>query len=201
MVQVKENFNIRISGTNNYYINITWMPNANQQNDTHFLCFMAYSSEGITSNQSCIKLAVGYYPPTPLTESATPNHQFIYPSNNTLRIMFDRTIQRPSESSFIRFHNSGEMVYQIDASSSKEVRFNGPNLTIVPSYVFTEGNIYYVNFDDGIVESIERCFSENDSAFSETFWTFEVLNFLPGKRSIVLLKFVNKLMFCHPKLS
>ena len=190
-----------ISGTNNYYINITWMPNANQQNDTHFLCFMAYSSEGITSNQSCIKLAVGYYPPTPLTESATPNHQFVYPSNNTLRIMFDRTIQRPSESSFIRFHNSGEMVYQIDASSSKEVRFNGPNLTVVPSYVFTEGNIYYVNFDDGIVESIERCLSENDSAFSETFWTFEVLNFLPGKRSIVLLKFVNKLMFCHPKLS
>ena len=176
-----------IPGTNNYYINITWMPTADQQNDTNFLCYIAVSSEGITSGQSCIKLAAGYHPPTPLPESATPNHQFVYPSNNTLHIMFDRKIQRPSESSYIQFHHSGEMVYQIDASSSLEIHFNGANLVIVPNYVFTEGNSYYLYFDEGVVESIEGCHSRNGSMFSGTFWTFEVLDLLPGKRLIVLL--------------
>ena len=171
-----------IPGTNNYYTNITWMPTANQQNSIHSLCYIAVSSENITSEPFCIKLAVGYHPPTPLTESATPNHQFVYPSINTLHIMFDRKIQRPLEPSIIRFYNSAEMVYQIDASSSLEVHFNGANLTVVPNYVFTEGNSYYINFDVGVVESIEECYSRNDSIFSKTFWTFEVLDLSPGKR-------------------
>ena len=132
-----------IVGTNNYYTNISWTPAANQQNDTHILCYIAVSSEGLTSEQSCIKLAAGYHPPSPLHEYATPNHQLIYPSNNTLQIMFDRKIQRPSTPAFIRFYKSGEVVYQIDASSSLEVNFDGPNLTIVPNYIFSEGNTYY----------------------------------------------------------
>ena len=173
-----------IHGTNNYSTNITWMPTANQQNDTHFLCYIAVSSENITSEQSCIKLAVGYYPPAPLLESATPNHQFVYPSNNTLQIMFDRKIQRPSTSAFIRFYKSREVVYQIDTSSSLEVNFDGPNLTIVPNYVFTEGNNYYVYFDGGIVKSVEGCHLGNNPILSETLWTLEILNLVPGKRLI-----------------
>ena len=170
--------------TNNYYTNITWMPTANQQNDTHFLCYIAVSSENLTSEQSCIKLGVGYRPPAPLLESATPNHQFVYPSNNTLQIMFDRKIQHPSTSAFIRFYKSGEVVYQIDTSSSVEVNFDGPNLTIVPNYVFTEGNNYYVYFDGRVVESIEGCHLGNNPILSENFWTFEVINLMPGKRLI-----------------
>ena len=175
----------QIGGTNDYYINISWMPTANQQNDTHFLCYIAVSSENLTSEQSCIKLAAGYYPPAPLLESATPNHQLVYPSNNTLQIMFDRKIQRPSTAAFIRFYKSGEVVYQIDTSSSLEVNFDGPNLTIVPNYMFTEGNNYYVYFDGGVVESIEGCHLGNNPILSETFWTFEVINFLPGKRLLL----------------
>ena len=177
-----------IPGTNNYYTNITWMPTANQENDTHLLCFMAVSSEGLTSEQSCIKLAAGYDPLSPLRESATPNHQLVYPSNNTLQIMFDRKIQRPSTAAFVRFYNnkSGEEAYQINTLSSLEVNFNGQNLTIVPNHVFTEGNIYHVNFDGRVVKDVEGCQLGNDSIFNETFWTFEVINLLPGKRLIAL---------------
>ena len=169
-----------IVGTNNYYTNITWMPTDNQQNDIHFLCYIAVSSERLTSEQSCIKIAV-YHPPSPLRKSATPSHQFVYPSNNTLQIMFDRKIQRPSTSAFIRFYKSGEVVYQIDTSSSLEVNFDGPNLTIVPNYVFTEGNTYYINFDNRTVESVEGCHLGNIPILSETFWTLEVINLIPGK--------------------
>ena len=168
-----------VQGTNNYYINITWMPTANQQNDTHFLCYIAVSSENLTSEQSCIQLAAGYHPPAP--KSATPNHQFVYPSNNSLQIMFDKKIQRPSTAAFIRFYKSGEVVYQIDTSSSVEVNFNGANLTIVPNYVFIEGSTYNVYFDEGVVESVEECHLGNDPILSETFWTFEILNLVPGK--------------------
>ena len=169
-------------GTNNYYTNISWTPTANQQNDIHIFCYIAVSSEGLTSEQSCTKVAI-YHPPSPLRESATPNHQFVYPSNNNLQIMFDKKIQRPSTPAFIRFYESGEVVYQIDTSSSLEVNFDGPNLTIVPNYIFSEGNTYYVTFDEGVIESV-RCHLGNIPILCETFWTFEVINLKPGKRLI-----------------
>ena len=171
-----------IPGTNNYYTNITWVPTANQQNDTHLLCFIAVNSENRTSLQSCIKVAAGYQSPRPIPEFATPNRQFVYPSIDTLQIMFDRRIQRPSTSSFIQFYASGEMVHQIDASISQEVNFNGRNLTIVPNYAFIKENTYYVNFDEGIVESVEGCHLMNAPIFSDTFWTFEVISLISGKK-------------------
>ena len=93
---------------------VTWTPTVNQQNDTHLLCPMAVNSDNLTSLQSCVKLAAGYHPPTSLPKSATPNHQLVYPSNITLQIMFDRRIQHPLSSAFIKFYRSREMVYQID---------------------------------------------------------------------------------------
>ena len=170
----------QIVGTNNYYTNITWTPATNQQNDTHLLCYIAVSSENLTSEQYCIKLAAGYYPPSPLRESATPNHQFVYPSNNTLQIMFDRKIQRPSTSAFIRFYKSGEVVYQIDTSSSLEVNFDGSTLTVAPKYIFSE-ETYDVNFNGEVVKGIDGC----HLVFNETFWTLEVINLMPGKRLII----------------
>ena len=172
-----------VQGTSQYYTNITWMPTANQQNDTHFLCFMAVNLGNLASEQSCIKLAV-YHPPTPLLGSATPNLQLIYPTNNILQIMFDRKIQRPSTSAFIRFYRLREVVYQIDSSSSLEVAFNGKILTIMPNYRFTEGNVYYVNFDEGVVESVEGCQLGNKPIHNKMFWTFKVIG-LPGKCVIV----------------
>ena len=163
-----------------YHTHVTWTPTVDQQNDTHLLCFMAVNSDNLTSNQSCVRLAAGYHPPKPLPASATPNHQLVYPSNIILQIMFDRRIQRPSSSASFKFYRSGEVMYQIDTSSSLEVNFNGPSLTIIPNYTFTEGNVYYINFDEGVVESVEGCHLRNDPVTNETFLTFEVIDLLPG---------------------
>ena len=170
-----------VQGTNNYYINIAWMPIADQQNNTHFLCFVAVNLAGLSSELYCMELAAGYLPPAPIPESA--NHQLVYPSDNTLHIMFDTTIQRPSTSAFIRFYKLGEEVYQIDVSLSTEVTFTESSLTIVPNYNFTEGSTYYINFDRGVVQSVdsvEGCHLVNEQILSKTFWTFEVVDLTPG---------------------
>ena len=174
-----------VPGTNNYYINVTWIPTADQQNDTHFLCFVAINSQSLTSEQSCIKLVAGYHPPTPLRESATPNHQLVYPSNNLFKIVFDRSIQRPSTSAFIRFFKSGEEMYHINVLLSQEVAYFKSTLTIVPYFTFTERDTYYINFDRGVVQSvdfIEGCQLPNEPILNETFWTFEVARVVPGKK-------------------
>ena len=179
-----------IQGTNNYYINVAWMPTADQQNETHFLCFVAINLAGLSSELFCMQLAAGYLPPAPIPESA--NHQLVYPSSTTLHIMFDRTIQRSSTSAFIRFYKLGEEVYQIDVSLSTEVTFTESSLTVVPNYNFTEGSTYYINFDRGVVQSVdsvEGCQLVNEQILSEIFWTFEVKDSTPGK-SVVLYTYV-----------
>ena len=171
-----------IEGTNNYYINITWMPTEDQHNITHLLCFVAVNSENLTSEQSCIRVAVEYYPPMPLPNSATPNHQLIYSSDVTLNIMFDVIIQCPAASAFVRFFKLGEEVHSIDILSP-EVTYNRSRLTIAPDHTFPEGSLY-VNIDEGVVrtvDSIEGCHLVNEPILSETFWTFEVIRLTPSK--------------------
>jgi len=182
-----------IRGTNYYYINFVWIPTANQQNDTYFLCFIAVNSVGLNSVPFCMQLAVGYHPPAPLPEFA--NHQLVYPSNNTLHIMFDRIVKRPPISAFIRFYNLGQdlEVYQIDASLSNEVTFDGSSITIVPNYTFVEGNTYYINFDGGVVQSVDSvakgCQLVNEPILGKTFWTYNVIDLTPGKRLINICNF------------
>ena len=177
-----------VQGTNYYYVNVAWMPTVNQQNKTHLLCFVAVTLAGLSSELFCMELAAGYLPPAPIPESA--NHQLVYPSSTTLHIMFDRTIQRPSTSAFIRFYKLGEEVYQIDVSLSTEVTFTDSTLTIVPNYDFTEESTYnftkestYINFDRGIVQSVDSiagCQLVNEQILSKTFWTFEVVDLTSG---------------------
>ena len=172
-----------IENTNNYYINITWMPTEDQHNITHLFCFVAVNSESLTSEQTCIRLAVDYYyPPIPLPKSATPNHQLVYSIDIILNIMFDTIIQRPSISAYFKFFKSGEEVYSID-TLSPEVTYNGSGLTIVPDHTFAEGS-FYVNFDKGFVQSvdfIEGCHLVNEPMLSKTFQTFDVINLAPSK--------------------
>ena len=123
-----------VQGTNHYYINIAWMPTADQQSSIHSFCFVAVNSAGLSSEPFCMHPAAGYHPPAPILESAT--HQ-IHSSNHILQITFDRNIKRPSTSVFIRFYKPGEEVYQIDASLSTEVTFTQSSLTIKPNYNFT----------------------------------------------------------------
>ncbi|XP_065903921.1 integrin beta-like protein C [Dysidea avara] len=92
------------TGTSIYYINITWTPAADQQNETHSFCYIAVNSEGLASEQSCIQLLVGYHPPALLPDTATPNQQLVHSSNTTWYIEFDRNIQRPVIPSYIIFY-------------------------------------------------------------------------------------------------
>ena len=175
-----------VQSTNHYYINVAWMPTADQQNDTHYICSVAVNSAGLSSEPFCMHLAAGYHPPAPIPESA--NHQLIYPSNNTLHIMFDGNIQRPSIATFIRFYNMAEEVYLIDAATSVEVIYNESTLIIVPNYTFTEGNGYCITFDRAVVQSVDStagCQIVNEPILSNTFWTFEVTNLKPGKRFVI----------------
>ena len=172
-----------VQGTNDYYINVTWMPTADQQNTTELLCFVAVNVAGLSSELFCMELAAGYLPPTP-----SPYHQVVYPSNNTLHVIFDRSIQRPSTSAFIRFYELGEEVYQIDVSLSSEVMFTESSLTIVPNYSFNEGSTYYINFDRGVVQTVypEGCLLVNEPMLSSTFWTLEVVSFESGERCVYI---------------
>ena len=171
-----------IAGTNVYYVNISWTPAANEQNETHSFCYTAVNSKGITSEQFCIQLLVGYYPPAPIPDTATPNQQLVYPSNTTWYIEFDRDIQRPVVPSYIIFYKStSEMeVYSIDASMSPEVSFDqSRGMSIVPNYYFMEKRRFYINLLKGVVRGTEGCGPPNEPVTSRTFWTFEVVDVTP----------------------
>lgn len=84
-----------INGSNTYFVNITWTPDDTQQNQTHLFCYTAINSDGLASEQTCIQLFPGQYPPMPVQDSAMPNQQIVHPSNTTWHIRFDRVIQRP----------------------------------------------------------------------------------------------------------
>ena len=49
----------QIPGTNNYFINVTWTPQPNQEGQTHLFCYTAINSAGQVSEQTCIQLASG----------------------------------------------------------------------------------------------------------------------------------------------
>jgi len=95
----------RIANTNEYSVNLTWTPQANQQNQMHLLCYTAVSSDGSSSPQVCIQLAAGYTPLSPLPGTAIPAQQEFQPSEIKINIIFNRLVQRPSSSACIIFYD------------------------------------------------------------------------------------------------
>ena len=166
-----------VQGTNYYYINVAWMPTADQQNDTHYICSVAVNSAGLSSEPFCMHLAAGYHPPAPIPESA--NHQLVYPSNNILCIMFNRNVQCPSTSALIRFYEAGKDLYLTDASVSAELTCIDSSLTIVPNYTFTEGSGYCITFNRGIVKSVDhrstaQCQIVSEPILSNILWSLKL---------------------------
>ena len=171
-----------MQGTDTSYVDITWSPTASQLNQVHLFCYTAVNSVGAASEQICIQLSAGYLPPAPLPGSAIPNHQMVYPSNATLIINFNENIQRPSGTAFIIFYEfvSEVEVYRVDVSSSSEVTFSSSTeITVKPNYVFTEKTIYYIVFNEGIVQRTEGCGLNNQPETNKTFWNFEVIDITP----------------------
>ena len=171
-----------IQGTYTYYVNITWTPTTSQQDQVHPFCYTAVNSAGSASEQTCIQILAGYLPPAPYPGPPIPNHQMVYAFNATFHINFDEDIQRSSKTAFIIFYEfiSEVEVYRIDASSPLEVTFsNATEITIKPNYVFTEKAIYYILFNEGIVQGIEGCGLSNNAMTNKTFWNFEVMDLTP----------------------
>ena len=172
----------QIGGSNAYYVNISWTPNAEQQNQTHLFCYTAINSDGLGSEQTCIRFYTGISAPKPLEASSSPNKQLVHPSNTTWSINFDRDIQRPSVIAFITFFrkDTDEVVYMIDTSSSAEVSFEQPNkLLIIPNYSFEEKQEFYITFEHGVVKGFEGCEPGNEPVQEKKFWTFTTRDVTP----------------------
>lgn len=113
----------------------------------------------------------------PDTSTLSPaNNKIIPPANNTLSLNFTREIQRPSVSSYIRFHSATNdaVVHTIDTSYSSEVEFSGSKLLITPSYTFPEDQYFYITFQTGIVKGFEGCDPASEAVTSKTFWKFQI---------------------------
>ena len=177
----------QVGESNVYYVNIFWTPDSMQQNQTHFFCFTAVNSHGLTSDQACIKLFPGIFPPKPI--SALPNEQLVHPSNTTWSIKFDRDIQQPSVLAFITFFrtDTDQEVHKIDASSSSEVIFEQPNLLLItPAFTFAEKQEFHIKFDQGVVESFEGCQPGNEPIQENDFWTFTTQDVTPPEINFIL---------------
>ena len=53
LVKVKGDLRVtQIGGSNAYYVNLSWTPNAEQQSQTHLFC---YTADGLGGNQTCTR--------------------------------------------------------------------------------------------------------------------------------------------------
>ena len=163
----------RTPGTNIYYVNVAWTPSAPQQSQTHLFCYSALNSVGVASEQRCVLLAAGYYPPIPYKENGK---QRFHPSNVVMQVRFDRAVKRPSLSANIVFYEfySEKEVYRIDTSSSMEITFNNLTVTVAPNYSFLERQTYYFTFERAVVQGIEGCGASNDPVSDKNYWVFAI---------------------------
>ena len=172
-----------------FYVNITWLPTLEQENDIHLFCFTATNTGGLSSSQSCIQLLPGHYPPTPLAETASPNMAtHVHPSQHSFQLKFDRQVKRSSFPAFISFHefSTGKVVYQINASSEAEIAFeNGTKIILTPDYRFEEVTKYYINFARGVVVGSEGCEPGNEPLTDKNFWAFTTGDITPPRVTIL----------------
>ena len=170
--------------SNVFYVNITWTPTTDQENDIHLFCYTATNSAGLSSSQVCIELLPGYNAPALIPDTAAPNMALVHSADVIWRVNFDRGIERPSTSAYITFHkfDTDVVVHRIDTSSFSEVVFaNGSMIVLMPDYVFEENREFYINFDRGAVIGVEGCGPGNEPVTGRQFWTFKTLNVTPEK--------------------
>ena len=160
-----------------YGINVTWTPSIVQQNETHIFCYTAINSLFLASSQVCIMLQAGAFPPTPIQATAMPRGVAVQSSMPTFHISFDKEINRPSSSAFIRFYDqdTGMEVYRIDTSVSSKVSFNMTHIYFIPNYTF-KARYFYIKFDRGIGVGLEGCMLESEPVHDSTFWTFHIIH-------------------------
>ena len=171
----------RIDETDNYFANISWTPQTDQQNQTHLFCYTAVNSGGLATEQNCIRFLVGSFPPKPLSNSQLPNQMLVHPVNTIWTLSFDQDIQRPSLPAYIQFfdNTTQQLVYQIDASFSPEISFENNTIFISPSFRFQEKSFFFITLDRGIINGLEGCGPGNEPITDQSFWTFETMDITP----------------------
>ena len=165
--------------SNVFYVNITWTPTTELENDIHLFCFTATNSAGLSTNQICIELLPGYTAPAPIPDTTAPNMALVHSSDVIWRVNFDKAIERPSASAFITFHkyDTDVVVHRIDTSSFSGVVFaNGSMIVLMPDHVFEENREFYINFDRGAVIGVKGCRLGNEPVTGRQFWTFKTHN-------------------------
>ena len=165
--------------SNVFYVNITWTPITEQENDTHLFCYTATNSAGVSTSQICINLLPGYNAPAPIPDTAAPKMVLVHSADTIWWVNFDRGIERPSTSSYITFHefDTDDVVHRIDTSSFSEVVFaNGSMIVLMPDHVFEENREFYINFDGEVVIGVEGCGLGNEPVTGRKFWTFKTHN-------------------------
>ena len=185
--------------SNSFYVNITWTPSSHQENDSHLFCYTATNSAGLSTNQVCIELLSGYTAPAPLQETATPNMKSVPPFGTTWRVQFNKNVVLPSTAAFITFHelDTDVVVYRIDSSFSSDVAIkNGTVLVLTPTYIFEEVKEYYINFERGVVVSLEGCRPGNEPVTGKDFWVFTTLDVTPPS-----LQFLNNPTISNANIS
>ncbi|KAK7073313.1 hypothetical protein SK128_022155 [Halocaridina rubra] len=143
----------------------------------------AVNSEGQSSEQSCIQLMVGFYPPS-LNEStlAPQNNEKVSPEGVTLEMYITQSVQRPSVDAYLKFVNrdTNVVLYSVNFFDSSEISFiDSQHIVVQPAFTFPEKTKIYVELEKGIVVGFQGCGPVNEPVTDESFWTFVTKDITP----------------------
>ena len=179
-------------GDNERHVNVTWSPTESQAG-TNLFCFVAVENTTASSDQSCVYLAVGNYPPRLKLGSMTPTG-LISRDHSTWLVEFDQATARPSKSAYIRFHDKrGNEIFSIDSATDPSVIFTSSSstssstLTFQTRYLFDENSSYYITFDDGVAIGRQSCGPRSTGIKRSDFWVVFTGSSLNAPDSVLAL--------------
>ncbi|KAK7073311.1 hypothetical protein SK128_022153 [Halocaridina rubra] len=154
----------------------------------------AVNSVGQSSEQSCIQLMVGFYPPY-LNEStlAPQDNEKVSPEGVILEMQFTQPVQRPHMYAYLIFVNreTNVVLYSVNFFDSSEASFiDSLHIVVQPTFKFPEKTQIYVELERGIVVGLQGCGPVNEPVTDESFWTFVTKDITPP--SILSMSFPSR---------
>ncbi|XP_062602414.1 integrin beta-like protein C [Saccostrea cucullata] len=161
-----------------WYVNVTWTPKANQAGE-HPFCYTASDTDGLVSERICIELLVGVAPPEIV--SLSPTHD-VYPTLNSFTIYYDTMFVRPTRTTyFYVYTRNNTLVSKIDVSQDWRVTYPAASdssfpwkLEIPVNFRLQEKEFYYIKMDPGVAKGTSGCGAESAALWNTRDWTFRV---------------------------